>query len=281
MIQIEQLKEAARNAAAAEIFGRMASEKASAQLLKQIRMLPDATLDGMAKVCGVPPEQFQIHRAVVRGEPNEFTEELGKVDGLLQVGDIILMTGKSLASQALAHVQKAIYRQARSSHVAMVHADFISIDAIPKIGVTNRIISEVLSDVEDNWRVIRHQGVKKQYLESIARACAFYLAQPYKILPSGKSAKKFSYCSELARKVYRDSRILDTGIPNNLVIKPANFDKLADHHQQWTDVTESVRPAVDFCRKYPELVRVSAKLFIDGLKLNRKRFEERTAALLY
>lgn len=281
MTKIEQLKEAARSAATAEIFGRMASKEASAQLLKQIRTLPDAALDGMAKVSGVPPEQFHIHRAIVRGEPNEFMEELGKIDGLLQAGDVILMTGKSLASQSLAHVQKAVYGQARSSHVAMVHADLISIDAMPKIGVTNRIISEVLSDVEDNWRVIRHQRVQKQDLESIARSCVFYLAQPYKILPSGKSAKKFSYCSELVRKVYRDSRILDTGIPNNLVVKPANFDQLADHHPQWKDITDSVRPAVDLCRKYPELISFFAKLFIEGLKLNRKRFDERTATLAY
>lgn len=279
MIDSEKLREAARHHAAAEIFSHMATEEKSNKLRDDIRTLPDATLDFMARVSGVPEDQFHIHRAITRGERNVFTDELEKVDGLIQTGDIVLMTGKSPGSQALALAQKAIYNQARSSHVALVHADFVCIDAMPSLGVSTRIISDVLSDVESDWRVIRCKKLQPKEHETVARVCTFYLAQPYKILPSKKSAKKFSYCSELARKVYSHSGITGVGIPNNFVIKPANFDRLADGHPQWLDVTEAVRPFIDFCNKYPELIKLTAQLFIEGLKLNRKRFEERTSLL--
>jgi hypothetical protein len=273
------LKEISRNAAVAGIFNVMASSEKSRRLHQGLRGLPDDALDMMAGLSGVPAHHFHIHRAMVRGEENVFMEELGRVDGLLQTGDIILMTGKGLSSQALAGLQKATYIRARSSHVALIHADFVCIDAMPKIGASNRIISEVLSNAENDWRVIRCKALQSKSRDTIARACVFFLAQPYKILPSKSSAKTYSYCSELARKIYSESKIGGVAIPDNVIIKPADFDRLADGHPQWADVTELVRPAVDFCAKYPELVKISAKLFIDGLKLNRKRFEERTVQL--
>ena len=51
-------------------------------------------------------------------------------------GDVILMTGTSNSSKALAKSQKPFYLKARSSHVALVHADFICIDAMPGALVT-------------------------------------------------------------------------------------------------------------------------------------------------
>lgn len=279
MNEIEKLREAARNMAALDIFRHMASDEKANKLLEQLRSLPDGALNAMSKLSGLPDDQADIHLAMMRGEKNIFMEELGNVDGLLKTGDVILMTGTSSSSQALAKGQKAFYSEARSSHVALVHADFICIDAMPQLGASNRIISDVLSNVQVDWRVIRYRELQVEHEEIITRACVFYNAQPYKILPSRKSLKKHSYCSELARKVYSHTGITNSGIPNKIVIKPADFDRLADEQSQWLDVTETVRPAVDFCRKYPELVRVATKLFIDGLKLNRKRFEERTSQL--
>lgn len=279
MLDMNKMREAARNAAAADIFSYMASEEKSNELLGQIKALPDTLLDLMARASGVPEEHFHIHRAMVRGKDNVFMKELEDVDGLLHVGDVILMTGNRDAAQSLVNLQKKTYPQARSSHVALVHADFVCIDAMPKLGASHRIISQVLSDVHDDWRIIRYKGLQERHRDSISRACTFYLAQPYKIWPSRKSAKNYAYCSELARKVYRDSNILGTGISNSPIIKPADFDRLADQHSEWQDVTEVARPAVEFCRKYPQLVLVASKLFIDGLKLNRQRFEDRKAEI--
>jgi len=114
------------------------------------------------------------------------------------------------------------------------------------------------------------------------KACAYFLAQPYQVFPSKRSAKSYAYCSELARKVYVRCGVTGVGIPDDYVIAPAHFDKLADGvagSPHWQDITETVRPAVKFCRKYTGLVDISVRLFIDGLQLNRKRYEERAAEL--
>ncbi|OEZ98765.1 hypothetical protein DUPY_29450 [Duganella phyllosphaerae] len=269
----------ARNIAAAEIFSHMASKEKSQKLYDELKSQPDEMLDFMAKFSGIPEHHLSIHRAMVKGEDNPFTDGLKKVDGLFKTGDIILMKGKTENAEKLVRLQRKLYSNTRSSHVAIVHADFICIDAMPGIGVTNRLVHEILSDVEDNWRVIRPRNLDEHARQLITRACVFYLAQPYKILPSTKSAKTYSYCSELARKVYDNTGISTLGIPNNKIIKPSDFDKLADLQSQWVDVTEEIRPAVDFFRTYPELMKVASKLFVDGLKLNRQRFKERTESL--
>lgn len=279
MNMMERIREIARNAAAADIFSHMASEEGSKKLYEQLRSLPDDALDTMAKLSGVPENQFHIHRSMARGEPNEFIEELSKIDELLKTGDIILMAGTSDGSKKLIQAQRLLYSKAKSSHVALIHADFICIDAMPESGVTNRVISDVLMNVEIDWRVIRHKKMQPESRERIARACVFYLYQPYKIRPSKKALAEYSYCSELARKVYDNTGLGKTSISSRAIISPADFDKLVDEHPQWIDVTECVRPAINFCSKYPELVKVSAKLFIDGLKLNESRFSERTALL--
>lgn len=279
MTNTQTLRDMARNIAAAEMFAHMASEEKSQKLFNQLSSQPDEMLDLMAKISGVPDHHLQIYRAMVKGEKNPFTDGIEKIDGLLKTGDIVLMAGKSATSQKLINIQKKLYKDTRSSHVAIVHADFICIDAMPKIGVTNRLIHEILADAEDNWRVIRPRNLDDNARKLITSACVFYLAQPYRIRSSTKSAKTYSYCSELARKVYSNTGISTLGIPNNLIIKPSDFDKLADQQSQWVDVTEDVRPAVDFFRIYPELIKVASKLFIDGLKLNRQRFKERTDQL--
>jgi hypothetical protein len=271
----ESIQDVARNMASAELFGKISTKDGAAKLAQEIRDMPESTLKMMAIISGIPAHQIDLHVAMMRGQDNEFSEGLNALDGWFQSGDLILTTG----NQELARVQKALYKDARSSHVAIVHADFICIDAIPKIGASNRIVPDVLDKVKPGWRVIRHNAVGPERTDDVMRACAFYLAQPYKILPSKKSARKFAYCSELARKVYRDIGVERTGILDTSIIAPAHFDKLADQHPNWVDVTESLRPAVEFCQKYPEILRSTAKMFIDGLKLNRSRFEERTAQL--
>lgn len=275
MAQQHTNRDMARNLAAADLFQKISTEEGAAKVADEMRNMPYGALQIASQFSGIPAHQTDVHVAMMRGQDNEFTRELNALDGRFQPGDIILMTG----NQALANIQTVIYKAAKSSHVAIVHADFVCIDATTKVGVSNRVIPDVLSDVKPGWRVIRHKSVGPENTDGIMRACAFYLAQPYKILPLKKSAQKSAYCSELARKVYRDIGVAGTGIPDNRIIAPAHFDQLADHHPNWVDVTESLRPAVDFCQKYPEILRSIAKVFIDGLKLNRSRFEERTETI--
>ena len=257
----------------------MSSEEKSQQLLARIQRQPDAMIDFSATYEGVPADQLETYRAMVRGQDNPFIDELSRVDGLLRPGDVILSTGNTIGAKIITKWQKSGYEFARSSHVALVHADFVCVDAMPHLGVSNRLISDVLSDVKPGWQVIRCKKLGSENLDSIYRACAFFLAQPYKILPSRKPMKAAAYCSELVRKVFLHTDITGIGIPNDRVLSPGKFDELADKHPQWEDVTEAARPAIDFCVKYSKLMGISSRLMIEGLKLNRKRFEERKAQI--
>ena len=60
-----------------------------------------------------------------------------------------------------------------------------------------------------------------------------------------------------------------------MIIKPCDFDKLADTSSSWEDITESVKDYIDFCEDFESIIRSISKLQIDGLKLNQSRYEER------
>ena len=269
------IKELARNSAAAEIFSVMASEQKSSAAAEEARSMSDTELDLMGRLSNIPDSQLTIFRSIIRGEENNFFDTLRGFKNELKTGDVILVTGKSPKSKALVASQKPFYLNATSSHIAIVHADFICIDAMPSTGVSNRIISEVLDDVEDQWRIIRFKKISDTQTELLQKQCAHYIAQPYKIILKRKRGKDYSYCSELARKVFEDCGIVDTNIPLDNLVKPCDFDRIADGSEYWDDITEEVRPYIDFVIEYTALFKVLSKLFIDGLKLNRTRYEER------
>ena len=278
-MELEKLNAAARTQALSSVLRSWDSEERTKEILALNSARSDESLDAEAKRAGVPEDQWPLHRAMVRNEPNAFVDDLRAVDGLLKPGDLILMTNPS-STKLVKGQQIRYYKQARSSHVALVHGDFVCIDAMPKAGATNRIISQLLAPAGDNWRVIRCDQISDP--DAVMLACAFYLAQPYLIFPSKRSAPTYTYCSELARKVYAHCGVVNVGISDASVIAPAHFDMLADGvagRPHWQEVTDSVRPAVEFCKKYSALVDISARLFIEGLLLNRQRFEERTVLL--
>lgn len=271
--------EIARNSAVAEVFSLMASEEKSEERIRRMRSMSDKEIDFMGKLSNVPDSQLPIFRSLIRGGENQLFDRLREFKEGLRTGDLILVTGKSAASKALVASQKPFYLNAKSSHVAMVHADFICIDAMPDPGVSNRLVSEVMTDVEDDWKVIRFKGLKDTHAEALQRQFAHYIAQPYKITLKRKRGKEYSYCSELARKVFEDCEISNTGIPQHIVVKPCDFDRIADSKEAWADVTAEVRPYIDFSIEFAPLLKVVSKLFIDGLKLNRARYEQRRQML--
>lgn len=269
----------ARKLALSGTLQTLASPEKTAQLRAQVRSLSDATLNELAAIEGVPEDQFPIFRAQMRGENNAFMEELGAVHDRLRTGDVILMTGTTPSSKALALSQKAFYVYARSSHVAIVHADLICIDAIPGAGVSLRLLHDVLNGVEESWRVIRFKGAEDKHVDMMRRVASYYVAQPYKILPTWKSGKSFAYCSELARKILRDSGLDGTGVNRSPIVAPAHFDQLADLHPQWRDVTADAQACVAVCRKYAVMMKIVTRIAIEGIKLNRQRFDDRKAQI--
>jgi hypothetical protein len=272
---VEELKRQLKMKATADVFQTMSMKGAGDKVIEQFKNMADAQLDMFGTRDGIKKEHLPIYRKLTRGEENEFTEKLKGFEDELKTGDIILVTGTSNSSKILAKLQKTVYSKARSSHVVIVQADFMCIDAMPKIGVSLKLIPEVLADVQDDWRIIRFKGLKEQDSEIVGKTCVYYIKQPYVILPKIKPAKKFSYCSELARKIYVDSKIKSTGIPNNTIIKPCDFDKIADKNSEWLDITDSVKPYIEFCKEYEGILKFISKSFTQGIELNRQRFNER------
>lgn len=275
MKNLEELMDMARNQARADVFKVMSTEEGATKALGQLKSLPDEHLDSMGLISGVPEHQLPVYRAMIRGEENEYLAQMKEFDGVLQSGDVILVTGKKLRSKALVAAQLPFYTRARASHVAMVHADFICIDAMPGEGVQNRTIAEVLDDVEDNWRIIRFNAVTEEHRDRMLRQCAFYLQQPYSIKPKKGAGAKFSYCSELVSKIYQDCKARPIKIPKGVLVNPCHFDRLADKGEACHDITETVRPFLPFLREYKAMLAMQAKLFIAGLQLNRYRDKER------
>lgn len=273
---MRSLQEIARNAAVSLVFQQMVTEEQRETYFNKMLNMSDDELNAMARINCIQEPHWSIFRAVIRRQDCEFMQRLKGFEDQLETGDVVLMTGTSLKSKALAKSQIPFYFKAKSSHVALVHADVICIDAVPDPGVSNRIISDVLHDVEDNWRVIRLNKITDQHREAMQQRCAFYIGQPYRILPSKKPGKDFSYCSELARKVYQDCKVDGSKIPKGRrVIKPCDFDRIADQGKDWTDITEKVRPFIAFVQEHEAIYKMISKAFIDGLKLNRSRYEDR------
>ncbi|MFL7033314.1 hypothetical protein BCS71_08080 [Vibrio lentus] len=273
---MSDVRKVASRLATANVFRTISKgPETQAEVVEQFKRMPDEQIDAIGMYGGVSKKHLPIYRKFARGEQNEFVSGLSTFKDCLQPGDIILVMGTAVTSKVLLKTQKRMYSKAKSSHVIVSQMDFICVDAVPKIGVSPRIVPDLLTNVEPDWRVIRCNSVTEDHYEKIMKSCAYYLEQPYRILPSKKPAKNFSYCSELARKIYTDSGIERSSIPKSAIIKPCDFDRIADENKNWSDVTSIVRPYIEFCIEYSDLLKIAAKPYIQGIDLNRERFKER------
>lgn len=259
----------------ADVFKAINTGNSAKNIIKKNKSMPDRLLNMAGRHVGINEEHLPIYRKLVRGENNEFLEKLKGFNHQLQPGDLILVTGIGTSSKTLVKLQKSFYEKARSSHIAVAHSEFVCVDAIPKTGVSLRLVPEILRNVENNWRVIRLKNIPESSFENISKSCIYYTEQPYLIFLKRKPAKNYSYCSELARKIYISSDIKECGIPNKPIIKPCDFDNLADRNSEWEDITESVRSYIEFCVEYEGFLMFMSKLLLNGINLNRQRFDER------
>ena len=242
---------------------------------KMFKDLKSEHFDLMAAFAGIPPELKDLYKSIMAGNLDPLHKLTEELPDWFRSGDIIMMAGNSISSKILLETQKRYYKETRSSHIALIQADFIAVDAMPKLGVTTRLISDILNDAKDDWRIIRLRNLNSQNYEAIQKASTYYFLQPYLIFPGKKPSKKSSYCSELARKIYEHSGINKTGIPKSLIIKPCDFDKLADRSKNWEDVTNQLRPAVEMVRNISPVLSRFNMQYTNGLHLNKDRFEDR------
>lgn len=242
---------------------------------KMFEKLKPEHFDLMTSLVNIPPELKDLYKSIMTGNLDPLFKLTEKLPDWFRTGDIIMMAGNSHSSEILLKVQKRYYKGTRSSHIAILQADFIAVDAMPQLGVTTRLVSDILKDAKDDWRIIRFRNLNSQNYEAIQKASTYFFLQPYLIFPGKKPSKKFSYCSELARKIYEHSDIKKTGIPNSPVIKPCDFDILADTSKNWEDVTEQLRPAVEMVQNISPVLSRFSMHYTNGLRLNKERFEDR------
>lgn len=94
MAQQQTIREAARNLAAADLFRKISTEERAARFANELRDMPDATLQAMSRMSGIPAHHTDLHVSMMRGQANEFSSGLNALDEWFQPGDVILMTGK-------------------------------------------------------------------------------------------------------------------------------------------------------------------------------------------
>lgn len=93
---LEVLAEEVRNIARADVLKLMADEGKAAKAFEDFAAAPDESIDFVARMSGVPEHQFPVYRAMVRREENEYSSKIAELSGILQTGDVILVTGKNL-----------------------------------------------------------------------------------------------------------------------------------------------------------------------------------------
>lgn len=193
---------------------------------------------------------------------------------MLQSGDIILVTGSYASSRKLVSLQKQVINSAKSSHVVIAHAETLCIDARQKVGVQHSFILDALNNIEPDWCVIRRNGITEDQKDLMIKSAAFYLSQPYLVHPSGYIGKSRAYCSELARKIYEKSGI-ELEVPSTGLVMPAHFDLLSQGHPSWSVITDEVKSWLEEVKADEKNYRLATSTMVNGLKLNRKRFDDR------
>ncbi|MBX9636578.1 YiiX/YebB-like N1pC/P60 family cysteine hydrolase [Nitrosomonas sp.] len=192
---------------------------------------------------------------------------------MLQPGDIILVSGTQKSSSALIELQKMFIACAQSSHVLIAQAECVCVDAVPKDGVRQRFFHDVIQSVKPSWKVIR-RNLSQNQKDEIIKSSVYFLNQEYLIKPAEFLGKNKSYCSELVRKIYQRAS-LEIDVPLDGPVMPAHFDHLIRNSSVWTDVTKEIKEFHDNPPLSIEELRQAANFLIKGIKLNRKRFDDR------
>jgi len=76
MAQQQTIRDAARNLAAADLFRNISTEEKAAKLAEKLRNMPDAALQAMSRMSGIPAHQTDLHVSMMRGQDNEFSRGL-------------------------------------------------------------------------------------------------------------------------------------------------------------------------------------------------------------
>lgn len=153
------------------------------------------------------------------------------------IGDVFLVRGGSKASTALVNIQKVIYSRAKSSHVEFYMGDGILIHSTSDKGVHLEFLLDELKDIGDDWRVLRLKGLSDEDRAVLQTSAVYFKQQQYNPKFMFPECDDKSFCSELIAKIYARSNVKIFNGKRPGTIKPADFDRAADHLDEWEDVT--------------------------------------------
>lgn len=156
----------------------------------------------------------------------------------MQPGDLFLMCADAKSSEWLARLQKAIYKNARSSHVMISLGDGAFVHATTEEGVVFTSYPSINEKLKDGWRVIRRTVLSQEDFDSLQKSAMFYAGQAYNYKFYLKGNDSSSFCSELAAKIYSLANIDLVPERDPSRITPAHIDEIADKSSLWQDVTE-------------------------------------------
>lgn len=159
----------------------------------------------------------------------------------MQLGDVMLVKGKTFTSSTLSTIQKVIYANSKSSHVLFCLGDGCFMHSTGDGGVHLRFVLDELEEIKEDWRVIRLKHLPNSKKEQLRIAGMYFLDQSYnkKFLISGSPHGAF--CSELVGKICQKANVAIIGNRAPHKLTPAHFDKEADRECMWSDVTEECK----------------------------------------
>lgn len=172
------------------------------------------------------------------------------------IGDVLLVTGQSKLSVGLVAAQKAIYKEAKSSHVEFGLGDGFFIHATNDGGVHLSFLLDELENCNSDWRVIRLTNLKEGEREQLVKSALYFLRQGYNKVYMGEGTEHSSFCSELVAKAYKKAGlpVIDGKMPSK--VAPAHFDKEADALIEWANVTNEYRDRLAEMEKDRPLYRM-------------------------
>ncbi len=171
--------------------------------------------------------------------------------GIVQAGDLLLVTGQGKLSASLVAAQKIVYQQAVSSHVEFSLGDGTFVHATGDGGVHLTFVMDELKSCEPNWRAIRLKGITEAQQECLTNEGMYYLRQDYNKIFMGSGNDHSSFCSELIAKIYQKAGIEILSKKQPSKVAPAHFDREADIQMEWEDVTEEYKSTIEEISKDP------------------------------
>lgn len=153
----------------------------------------------------------------------------------IQVGDVMIVKGKTITSKILSIAQKAFYWNNTSSHVLISLADGLYIHSTGDKGVHIISFKELLPEIEPNFKIIRLRNLDEEKINHLKMAITYYMNQEYNKVFFFE-IKNTSFCSQLIAKTYEQAaiKIFDK---HHTFVTPADFEREANSQNNWEDIT--------------------------------------------